>query len=553
MISGNPPPTTLDWFQALIRDFPEGIVVQVPSGQIIEANQAAADILGLTMNQLLGKDSMDPGWRAIQEDGAHYPGQDHPAMVAMRTGEVQRKKIMGVMKPNGLRRWILIQAIPLKDEATQEVIQTVTTFQDVTEQRELLREASDQRNFLNSVVNYSPSVIYAKDLEGRYLLANSEYERIFGLSREQIIGKTDYDLFSKQIADQFRNNDREIAFTQKATQSEEVAPHLDGIHHYLSAKFPIFDQKGQVVATAGISTDITEKKRLQSELALAHERLQIAMRAVRFGIWDWDVKNNILVWDDYLYEVFGIRKEDFGGAYEAFENVLIPEERPRISKELEETFARQGDFESEFRIKRSDGALRTIRAKSRGFYDSEGKVLRHVGVNWDVTEQREQEMRLFQSSKMSSLGEISAGIAHEINNPLTVIRGRATQIKMLLESEPESADKAIKYVDQITSTVDRIAKIIQSLRAFAREGSTDNFEEVSIAQVVSDTLSFCKSRFAHHEVEIHLPEISDSLKVRGRGVQLGQVLLNLLNNAFDAASANTEKWVRLDVKDLGER
>ncbi len=119
---------------------------------------------------------------------------------------------------------------------------------------------------LQSILDASTAVIYVKDVEGRYFTINRHYERLFGISREDILGQTDYEIFPSDVADAFRANDRKVVEAQKALEFEEIAPHDDGPHTYLSIKFPLRDSAGTLYAVCGISTDITERKETERKL-----------------------------------------------------------------------------------------------------------------------------------------------------------------------------------------------------------------------------------------------------------------------------------------------
>ncbi len=155
-----------------------------------------------------------------------------------------------------------------------------------------------------------------------------------------------------------------------------------------------------------------------------------------------------------------------------------------------------------------------------------------------------ERMKGLESSRLASLGEMAAGIAHEINNPLSVIRASAERI-----AERSAADeKLAKPANRIISVADRIAKIINGMRTFSRDGRTDPFVEVSVSEIVNDTLEFCQARFLNHGVELRVPPIDNEIKICGRAAQISQILLNLLNNAFDAVkSAANEGWVGIEV------
>lgn len=118
-------------YRLVVSALSEGIVVHAPDGAILTSNDAAAAILGLTTDQLHGKDSFDPQWRSIHEDGSPFPPEEHPVMVTLRTGEELSNVVMGVHQPNGVLRWISISSRMLK-----ETPGAVVSFADITEQRQ---------------------------------------------------------------------------------------------------------------------------------------------------------------------------------------------------------------------------------------------------------------------------------------------------------------------------------------------------------------------------------------------------------------------------------
>jgi len=129
----------------------DGVVMQDANGEIVLSNPAAAEILGLTVDQMMGRTSMDPRWHAIRPDGSEFPGEEHPAMVTLRTGQPQRNVIMGVLKPDGVETWISINSEPVRNEEGAAPTATVTTFQDITEHRQreaqLTAQAEQLRKF----------------------------------------------------------------------------------------------------------------------------------------------------------------------------------------------------------------------------------------------------------------------------------------------------------------------------------------------------------------------------------------------------------------------
>ncbi len=145
-----------------------------------------------------------------------------------------------------------------------------------------LREENE--NQLNIIANNTTSVIYMKDIEGKYLLINKRYEDLFNLKNQEVKGKNDLDLFPKEIANNFIKNDRNVMDSGKPFEGEENAPHEDGMHTYISIKVPLRNSKGIVYGICGISTDITERKKAESELetfaSIASHDLQAPLRKI---------------------------------------------------------------------------------------------------------------------------------------------------------------------------------------------------------------------------------------------------------------------------------
>ena len=123
--------------RTLFESMPHGIVYHAADGRITDANPAAQRILGLTLDQLQGRSSTDPRWRAVKDDGSDFPGEEHPASVALATGQEVRDVVMGVFSPaDETYRWITIDAVPQFRPGEDRPYQVYTTFDDITERRE---------------------------------------------------------------------------------------------------------------------------------------------------------------------------------------------------------------------------------------------------------------------------------------------------------------------------------------------------------------------------------------------------------------------------------
>ncbi len=175
-----------------------------------------------------------------------------------------------------------------------------------------------------------------------------------------------------------------------------------------------------------------------------------------------------------------------------------------------------------------------------------------------LNEQKEQQAvieehraKMLQSAKLSALGEMAGGVAHEINSPLTVISLSVDHLRDLVQDEKLDKEAVERALDRIENTTFRIARIIKSLKTFCSDGSAQPTTDIPVRELIDDTLSFCSQRFSTGSVDLRVGELPQ-LVLPCRPVELSQVLLNLLNNAYDAVMSEGDRWIQLAVEDKGD-
>lgn len=165
-----------------------------------------------------------------------------------------------------------------------------------------------------------------------------------------------------------------------------------------------------------------------------------------------------------------------------------------------------------------------------------------------ATKISQKELLLVEAAKMSSLGQMAGGIAHEINNPLTIISLYGTKIKDLAGSSQLRPELLSSYADKIQETTMRIARIIRGLREFCGDGEKEPLKLVSMQRIVEDTLSFCHEKKLRMGIQFKLTQPEESLDVECRPILISQVILNLMNNACDALTYIPQKNLELEIK-----
>ncbi|HLG87290.1 MAG TPA: PAS domain S-box protein [Alphaproteobacteria bacterium] len=184
-------------------------------------------------------------------------------------------------------------------------------------------ERRQSQRLLEAVVDNTPAVMYVKDLAGRYLMVNRRYEEIFHVDRGAMIGKTDYDVFPREAADAFRAVDERVAQADGTLTEEEIAPHDDGPHSYISVKSPLRDDAGAPYAVFGISTDITERMRAQNALTASEERTRLIVETALDAVVTMDGAGVITGWNPQAETIFGWTRGEALGR--SVETTIIPE------------------------------------------------------------------------------------------------------------------------------------------------------------------------------------------------------------------------------------
>ena len=182
---------------------------------------------------------------------------------------------------------------------------------------------------------------------------------------------------------------------------------------------------------------------------MSEERLKLAIDAASLGIWDWDVERDRLVWGDSMYRLYGVRKEEFSGAFDAWSKCIVPEDVEQAKADVEAALRGERDYLSDFKVQRADGAIRIIRGVAQIIRAADGRPVRMVGINRDVTDlidaERErvranEELQAAQAelahvARLTTMGELAASIAHEINQPLGAILINAETADAILKSQ----------------------------------------------------------------------------------------------------------------------
>ncbi len=188
------------------------------------------------------------------------------------------------------------------------------------------------------------------------------------------------------------------------------------------------------------------------------------------------------------------------------------------------------------------------------FSDFEGQPHQYLAIRQDITSLKEAEKKILEqqdqliaNSKLSAIGEMASAITHEINNPLGVILGRCEMIKDLVARGQLNMDNFLRLVDAIDLNGKRIEKIVKSMKALAHQGEDDPMIKTSLYAIVQDLKDLVGEKFRSHGIKLHISDVSKDFMINCRSHEIMQVLVNLLNNSFDAISQLPEKWINFEI------
>lgn len=175
--------------------------------------------------------------------------------------------------------------------------------------------------------------------------------------------------------------------------------------------------------------------------------------------------------------------------------------------------------------------------------------LRKASINYkDAYEKiHEQQMQLIHNAKLASIGEMATSIAHEINNPLTIINGNVGLLRRLLQQVQCMSPKGKQYLDSIENTVSRIDKIIRGMKALSHNGARDPFEKEDLRQIISNAIAFIHLKHHPHKIQIRETYKKQEAWVECRSIQIEQIIINLLSNSFDAICSSQDPWVEIQI------
>ena len=376
-------------------------------------NERWADILGYTLDELAPV-SIETWMKLAHPDDFKISGE---LINKHFSGESDYYSFESRMKhKNGHWTWVLDRGkVNAWDENGKPLLMS-GTHQDISEQKQAIDEIEESRERHRGLSEAAFDSIFFSE-KGICIEQNSMAEKVFGYTTEEALGHYGTDWIVPE--------DRKIVMDNMMAGNEEPyevnALRKDGTTFpcLLSGKMMYY--KGRNVRVTSLH-DITERKLAEEALTQMSSRLSLALRASGIGVWDFDLVNNVLIWDNQMFGIYGIREEDFSSAYDSWINGLHPDDKIRGEEEIQMAIRGEKEFDTEFRVVGPDGYIRFVKALAIVERDNSGKALRMIGTNWDITLQKQAAD--FENELLQLSPKLTGISFSEINSAIDMAIGR---------------------------------------------------------------------------------------------------------------------------------
>jgi PAS domain S-box-containing protein len=369
-----------------------GVIIADSQGKIEWVNKAWEHMSGYKLDEVVGR-----------RPGQFLRGPETNAATARRFSESIRQgqscyeEILNYAK-DGRPYWQILDIEPVRNEAGT-IVNFISVQTDITQYRESQQQLQGLTERLQLALHFSGFGVWEVDVQSGHMTWDARMFEIYGLNRDQFDGTRDS--WRRWVhPDDLRLSEQkytELISREAASYHIEfrITRSSDGSQRYLEAQgYLQRDESGRPLRVVGLNRDITLEHEQREQLHAYTERLQLALRASGYGVWDMDPVSGKIYWDARQCELYGLAADQFAGNYPAWMSLIHPEDREKVEANIQAAAESGDEFNNEFRIIRPDGVIRHIEDHGYLRRDAAGRLVRAVGMDRDVTAEKEMQEAL---------------------------------------------------------------------------------------------------------------------------------------------------------------
>jgi PAS domain S-box-containing protein len=381
-----------EWLRITLDSIADAVITTDPGGIVVSLNPVAVALTGWASAEAAGR-PLKEVFRTVEE--ASHRTDELPIARLVLGEAVPPDGPSVLVARDGTTRTVERNLAPLKDDRGR-VMGVVVVFRDVTERRRV----EQARRSLAAIVEFSDDAILSKDTEGVIRSWNAAAERLYGYPAAEVVGKPFSILVPSGRGAEIEESVRRLRRGERLDYLETVRRKKDGGLIDVSVSYsPIQDDEGRFVGTAVIARDVSQRRRAEAAMRAGEERLRLALEAGRMGVWDWNILNGEIRWSENLEPIHGLAPGIFADSFEAFEELIHPDDRDSVSKAITRSIEDRSGYDIEFRIVWPDGSVHWMASKGQVFTGDDGTPTRMLGVVLDTTGRKLAEERLKESEQ----------------------------------------------------------------------------------------------------------------------------------------------------------
>ena len=427
---------------------------------------------------------------------------------------------------------------------------------------ENIESFNKQRRLYETALSNTPDLLYIFDLEGHFTYANDALLQMWGLSWDEAIGKTCLELgYEPWHADMHMQEIRQVIETKQPIRSDVPFTGTHGRRIYDYIFVPVIGEDGNVEAIAGSTRDVTERKHAEEMAKRAESRRRLALEASHsFGIWDWDIKQNLFTADERLGELFNLSSDEAenGVAIEVPKQYIHPDDLAACEAAICESINNRTLFDEEYRILQKDGTVRWASFRGRVIYNSSGEPERFPGVGVDTTRERNAIDALQEADRRKD--EFLATLAHELRNPLAPIRN-ALEILQSDDYSQNQKSEAFGRVERQVTQMIRLVDDLMDVSRITRGKIRIHRKPVNLCEILDTAIETIQPLIDEKQHTLLVEKVAEPVWVNGDLIRLSQIFSNIINNAakytppggnIEVCISTCDGKVTIAVKDNGE-